>query len=367
MIMPILWRHLLRSYFQVFALCIVGFIAILLVMRFQEVARFASSGANHTAILLFTLYQVPYILVYAIPISCLIAAILLFQKMSHTHELTALRASGLGLKSITYPLILAGSLLAILNFTIASELTPRCRSLSKELVYRMTAVNPLLLFQKDTMVRLKDAYFDMKVLKSNKYAKDFIFIVKNHTNERLSLMTAKEISLEGEMLNGQHVTFISSVDTKRPDDFDHLVIENQTSMCTKASSLSQFMQNSDWHSSYDYYPLKMILAKEVLDQGKKDCSITHAKLEIARRLSIGLAAFTFTFIGVTYGIGIGRHRSKKGVLWALGLSAFFLVCFTSAKSLRHSPTGAMFLYLLPHPLLILLSTRSLKQISYGIE
>ena len=39
-----------------------------------------------------------------IPISCLIVPMLLFQKLSHTHELTALRICGLGLKPIITPL-----------------------------------------------------------------------------------------------------------------------------------------------------------------------------------------------------------------------------------------------------------------------
>ena len=105
--MPIIWRYLLRSYFQVLALCVSGFIAVLLVLRFSEIARFASSGLRKLKVLLFTLYQIPYILPIAVPVSCLIASILLFQRLSHTHELTAFRTCGLGLKPIIYPLIYA--------------------------------------------------------------------------------------------------------------------------------------------------------------------------------------------------------------------------------------------------------------------
>ena len=67
--MPIIWRYLLRSYFQVLALSVSSFIAILLVLRFQEIARFASSGTAQLKVLLFTLLQIPYILPIAIPVS----------------------------------------------------------------------------------------------------------------------------------------------------------------------------------------------------------------------------------------------------------------------------------------------------------
>src|SRR3989338_5815947 len=108
MILPILWRYLLRNYFQVFGLCVSSFVAILLVLRFQEIAHYASSGMGKSFILLFTLLQVPYILPIAIPVSCLIAAILLLQRLSYAQELTAFRACGLGLKPILAPLIYAG-------------------------------------------------------------------------------------------------------------------------------------------------------------------------------------------------------------------------------------------------------------------
>src|SRR3569832_1685770 len=92
--MPILWRFLLKSYFQVFLLCMTSFIAALFVMRFKDIAEFATLNSDALSIFLFSLYQLPYVLPLAIPISCVIASMLLFQKLSHYQELTALRAAG---------------------------------------------------------------------------------------------------------------------------------------------------------------------------------------------------------------------------------------------------------------------------------
>jgi lipopolysaccharide export system permease protein len=365
--MPILWRYLLRNYFQVFSFCVIGFIAILLVTRFQEIARFATSGASYMTVILFTSYQIPLILGYAIPISCLIAAMLLFQKLSHTQELTAFRACGLGLKPLSFPIFLAGCLLSLVNFTIASEIAPRCRTLTKELIYEITSVNPLFLFQKETLVKLKSAYIDMKVLNTGKYADDVVFVINNHSNRRLGLMTAKELSLEKDLLMGNQVTFISSIDAKKPDGFDHLVIENQTSMSTKAVNLSQFMQSKDWYSNYDYLTWRMLMAKETLERKNSSFFKSRTQLEISKRLSIGLAAFSFTFIGIAFGMEIGRSRTKKGIFWAICLAALFMVSFIIAKSLRHYPLASMLIYFLPHPIIILLSARSLKRVSGGVE
>jgi lipopolysaccharide export system permease protein len=364
--MPILWRYLLRSYFQVLLLCVGAFISVLIVLRFQEIARFATSGASVLKVLLFALFQVPYILPIAVPVSCLIASMLLFQRLSHTHELTAFRTCGLGLKSILTPLLFAGFLLSVVNFTIASEISPRCRGTSKTLIFEMATANPLFLLQKESLIKLRNAYYDIGVLKANKYAEDVLLVVKNSSNGHLTVMSAKELTLKGDLLKGEKVTFISSVDSKKGSGFDHLVIENQAEMNTKAANLSQFVQNVDWSESYEYMPLRMILAHDAIEKNPDHLS-KSAQVEISRRISISLAAFTFTLIGIAFGMQISRNRSKKGIVWAISLAALFLVCFISAKSLRHSPMLSTAIYLLPHPVIILLCLRFLKTIREGVE
>lgn len=367
--MPIIWRYLLRSFFQVLLLCVSSFIAVLLILRFQEIARFASSGTDKFKVLLFAFLQVPYILPIAIPVSCLITAMLLFQRLSKNNELTAFRTCGLGLKPITTPLIFAGLFLTLVNLTISCEIAPRCRAYSKELIYQTAAKNPLFLLQKESLVKLKNAYIDMKVLKSGKYAEDVVFAIKNTSNNRLTLMIAKELSLRGELLKGEQVALISSVDPKKGSGFDHLVIENQAVMNTKASNLSQYTQNADWNSTYDYQSLRMILARESVEKAHNSVfSVGRgAQLELSRRLSISIAAFTFTLIGVAFGIQISRNRSKKGIIYAIALASFYLVCFVAAKSLKHCPGISSMIFLLPHPLIILLCLRSLKSINEGVE
>jgi lipopolysaccharide export system permease protein len=364
--MPLIWRYLLRNFFQVFLLCVASFVSILIVLRFQDIARFATSGAPKLKVLLFTLLQIPHILPIAIPVSALIGAILLFQRLSTTHELTALRACGLGLKSLTTPLFFAGLFLMLVNFTIAGELSPRCRGYSKSLIYEMAMSNPLFVLQKESLIKLKNAFFDIGVLKANRYAEDVLLVVKNSSNGRLTLMSAKQLALKGDLLKGEQVALISSIDPKRGEGFDHLVIENQAEMITKASNLSQFLQSTDWAMSYEYLPVRMIVAHDYIE--KQGFSLGRsAREEIARRISLSLAALTFTLIGTAFGMQISRNRSKKGICWAIGLAAFYLVCFISAKSLRHTPLLSTSIYLLPHPIILFFSLRGLKAIRQGVE
>jgi lipopolysaccharide export system permease protein len=349
--MPILWRYLFIHFFQVFSLSVCAFISILLVTKFQDIARFASTGAAKSPTCLFICYQIPSILPLAIPVSCLIAALLLLQRLCRSHELTALRACGLSLSTLAAPLFFMGALLTLLNFIFVSEVAPKCRALSKGLAYEMAAANPLSLLQKETLVPLKNSYFDMKVLKSGKYAKDLIFIMKNLSNQRLGVLAAKELLLDGDYLTGKSVSFISSVDSKKVENFDHLVIENQVEMRTKTSEIGQFLHPSNWNFNFDYLTIPMIRAKNYAGQEAKEHLPFKSYQEIARRLTLALAAFTFTVIGVAYGLEIGRTRSKKALFWALSLAALFMICFLMAKSMKHSLLAPILCYLLPHPVI----------------
>ncbi|PWU13167.1 MAG: hypothetical protein C5B45_06555 [Chlamydiae bacterium] len=363
--MPILWRYLLRNYFQVFFLCVSAFISVLLVLRFQEIARFITSEASFSKIALFSLYQIPYILPIAIPISCLISSLLLFQKLSYHQEITALRTIGLSLQNLVIPILSSGFLLVLLNATIAFELAPICRSKARLLIYETVTSNPLFILQKQSPVKLKNMYIDLQVSRGAKSAEDIIVALKNSSNNRLCLFSFKNLSLVDEELEGNTISYISSFDSKKEYGFDHLMIENQDHMKIKAIQLGQFMQHTNWLSHHDYLTLRMLLAKKSLEAHPK--MPKKILIEIVKRISIAFAAFTFTLIGTCLGLQVGRNQSKKKTLWAISLAAFFMLCFIIAKSMYPNALLAISLLLIPHPLIAWASYRQLKLVSQGME
>lgn len=350
--MPLLWRQLIKSYLRVFLLCLMGFITLLLVLRFQDIARFAASGAPRAHLFKFIAYQIPYILPLAIPVSCLISAILLFQNMSRHSELTALRASGFGLFPIIFPVLFCGLFLTLINFTISSEITQRCRAASKSLARQITRINPLCILHKEKFVKLNDSYIDMKVLKSGNYSEDVIFIMPSLSNQRLGLIIAKKLYLKGANLIGENVTFISSLNSKIPEGYDHLMIENQTKMKTESSKFARYLHSNDWNLRYHYLSLRMFQAKRLVEKNAGIQINSRAFQEICRSISLSLATLTLTLIGVAFGIESAKKSHMKNLFWAISLTAFFIISLMGAKSIRHDPLMLMLCYLLPHLLII---------------
>lgn len=359
-----LWKYLLKEYFQFFLLCVSAFVAILLVIRFQEIALFASSGANLFYIVVFSLYQIPYILPLAIPISCLIAAMILFQRMSHSSELTALRSSGISLFAIGYPILLSAFLLSVLNFTIASEVTPISRLRAKNLIYRIAAENPLIVLQKDSMLDIKTMEFDLKSLHMGKKAKEVLCIVRQSSSDRIGLFTAAELFVDKDFLKGTSLSLVSTGDSHMAQGYDNLMIENQKSLVADKRVICDQLIQKEWFAKEDLLSFSHLLKKCFEENSSLSSS---SFLELSRRACLGFCPLTFTFIGIAFGISIGRHR-KKSALWsAFLLATLIMVCFVLSKTTHHSFLVSWMLYALPQPFAIIYSLRSLLLSSRGIE
>lgn len=372
--MPTFWRYLLKNYLKVLFLAVFSFIAILLVSRLEEIAEVAAIGAKPSYLIRFTLYQIPYILPIAIPISCLISAMILFQRLSHTHELTALRAGGISLRQIIAPILIAGGFLSAGTFYITSELATSSHLATRKMVYDLTSVNPLLLLQSAKIARLKNAYVQMDPLRNGEAARDLVIALNNRSGKRLNLCLVKKVEMENEALHAKHVSLISSAPSSEGGS-DHLIIENQKKMTSSAPEFAQILRKQGWKIANDHLKFSLLrvrskmLKEEIVKHHRaKDIrNLKKCRSEISRRLSLGLATFTFSFMGVAFGMEISRHRTKRGIFAVLVLTTVSLISFFVGKELDHLVWIASLLFLLPHALIVYASLWTLKRVNGGLE
>lgn len=369
--MPILWWYLLKNFTKVLLLSFFSFIAILLVSRLEEIAQFATFGAPPFYLLCFVFYQIPYLLPIALPISCLISSILLFQRLSHSYELTALRAGGIGLLQTIAPILWAAFLLSIANFYIASEIATTSHLATRRMVYELSSFNPLLLLQNAKIARLKEAFVQMEPIRNGEAIGDIVIALKNRKNQRINLLLAKQAEMKNDMVAAKQVSLVLNASTK--GDYDHLIIENQHWSETHAFDLLPFLRGSGWRLANDHLSLKLlrIQLQELRNKNSKGAPLSShyrkCQSEIIRRFALGLSAFSFTLIGIGCGMGIGRNFSRKRISIALILTAATLVSFCIGKSLEHELLISATCFLLPHILMVGISLWTLKQINQGIE
>jgi len=382
--MIIIWRYLLSEYLKVLLLCTVAFIAILLTTRLEDIAHFASLGAQGHVVLKFTMHQIPYILPIALPISCLISAIILVQKLSSTHELTALRAAGMPIRLILAPILISAALISLGNFYIVSEIATSSHHITNTLKSEMKAVNPLLLLHNKHMMRLQGIYFDtLGASRMGESASDVIIAMPNKKNNRINLVFAENLHAGSKNFTASGMTLVTSLKSVDGKQFDNLIIENIEKSVTSIQDFAQILQKKIGSLNNDHLKLNLLLIriqeeKQVLSKAKENeasadtiklisRNISKSYTEIVRRLSISLAAFTFTLMGLAFGITISRNASSRGLIYVIGLAAFFLIAFFSAKGIDYQFVSASILYLVPHAVIIAFSLLTLWRTSKGIE
>jgi lipopolysaccharide export system permease protein len=287
--------------------------------------------------------------------------------MSRTHELTAFRASGFSLATILAPLLLSAFFLCGLNFYVCSEVTTKCRQKAREMLFEETTINPLVLLQRQKLLRIKESYIDMKLDSDGTSAKDVLLITGSQSRDRLSLMSAKKFSLDHETLVGNNVALISHLPSTE-NQFDTLILENQKSLWTDAPSISQFMKQNRTRLNAASLPLKILLLRA--DQktgGGAWRKFQYVCPEVLRRLSLGLAAISFTFMGSVLGMEVGRSRSHKGVIWASLLAIFVFASYMLGKQMKAQFLIPCLAFTLPHFILLFISLRLMKRITRGVE
>lgn len=381
--MPIMWRYLINNYLQIFFLTVIAFIAILLTSRLEEIAHFASFGAEFKLILLFTLLQIPYILPIAIPVACLIASILIMQRLSLNHELTALRSAGFSLKELTAPLILTSAFLVLLNFYIVSELATLSHLKTNMLKSELRSINPLLLLHNKHLMRLKGIYYDvLGQSKMGQLANDVVIAMPNGKKNHLDLFLAKQLRANDEEIDSKNLAFLSPFDQKQ-EGFTDLLLETVSSSSSAIQDFSHFIQKKTSHIAPDHLTLSLLLFR--LNEDKQNLaaltpsevngplrktmmkSITLSLSEIGRRISAGLAPLSFTLLGIAFGMSLSRLQNAYKLFFPISLAALYLICFFAAKALETQVLLAYFLYLCPHLLIVGTSIRKMDKISHGID
>lgn len=382
--MPILWRFLLTQYIKVLVLCALTFIAVLLTTRLDEIAHFAALGAEGRNILLYVLYQIPYIIPIAIPISCLISSILLVQRLSATCELTALRSSGMAIRQFLNPILYAAGFISLLNFYFVSEVATDSHLSSGMLKTQLKSINPLLMLHSKHLMKVKGFYFDtLGASKIGETASEVILAMPNHASARIHLMVATQLNASVDNFSGKGISLITSMEGEQEGAFDHLMVENIGKTVTSIEDFAGILQKKSWSINNDHLKMSLLLARieeekktlqNAISEGKPKSEVKQIRrsldrcyTEIARRLSLALAAFTFTFMGASFGMSISRNRSNRGIFAVIILTAIYLCTFFVAKGMDNHLIASTLVYIIPHFIIIAISLWVLSRISRGIE
>jgi lipopolysaccharide export LptBFGC system permease protein LptF len=113
--------YILRETAKVLGLAVLGVAAVILLAICIRMLR---EGVKPLELRSFIVYMVPLTLPFALPSGLLIAAVMVFGRFAGDNELLAIRASGVSLWSVLWPVLGVGVALAMVAFAVNNFLLP---------------------------------------------------------------------------------------------------------------------------------------------------------------------------------------------------------------------------------------------------
>lgn len=375
---PTLWKYFLTQYLKVLFLSLFAFIVILLATKLQDFANFVSMGAPLSLVGLFILYQIPYIIQIAIPISCLIAAIYLFQRLSQNNAISSARASGISLFGLIAPIMLLSIVLSAITFRYVLDGSAQCHQASKKLEFELRKLHPLAILRNTKLIEQSGMNIEMKgSLDHDQEASHFTLAARYGSQGDIALIIAEKLRLKNDAVLGQNIALIAPTDSHDLNDFDHLMIENVHENEISFADLSLLTSTKRLRLGNDDLSFTLLLAKKndlikklyEAELISKHVSFTKRQLakcysEMTRRITLALSVISFSLLGMSYGISIGR-ATKKRHLSLVSLTALFLVCYLGGKALETHILASCTLYLIPHAVIIFAAIKQLLRIQRG--
>ncbi|MFN5379143.1 MAG: LptF/LptG family permease [Ignavibacteria bacterium] len=121
----LIYRYILRAHVAPFVFGTSVIMALFLIQYMMRwVDKLASKGLDAGTIVQFLVLNLSWIVVLAIPIGVLFSTIMAFGAMSSNHEVTVMKASGIGLLRMMIPVMILGALLWGFTFWYTDSVLP---------------------------------------------------------------------------------------------------------------------------------------------------------------------------------------------------------------------------------------------------
>ncbi len=144
--MFILWRHIIKEHINPFFFSIsVISLVFLLNLVFRELGRILSRGLSFGLILEFFFLNMAWIVALAVPMAVLVATVMAFGRLSGDSEITAMKASGVSILYILFPVLVVSILLNFFliwfNNNVLPDFNHRTRLLATDIARKRPTIN----------------------------------------------------------------------------------------------------------------------------------------------------------------------------------------------------------------------------------
>lgn len=143
--MKVLYRQAIKDFIGPFILAVVVMAGILLMDKiFLLIDLLVRKGINISVVGELMIFSLPFVISFSIPIGVLVASVMMFSRLAHDNELTAVRSAGINPMRLFNPFIIIVILIALFmtyfNGFILPEASHRARNLVTDIAQKKPSV-----------------------------------------------------------------------------------------------------------------------------------------------------------------------------------------------------------------------------------
>ncbi len=326
-----------RSFLTAFFMTLLVLTFVMCTIVIFQIIELLAHDISWRIVLRVFLCGIPAALGYAIPISSLVAVLLIFGRLSADGEITAMKACGVSMRQLVSPVLLLAVVLTIICWYIHMGLAPRSHYARKSIVAQIGAESPIKLIDAGQVIDDFDGY----KVRVGKKRRDKIYdiVINDFTGSEPVEIRA------------------SSGVMRTSDDGDELILElTDVRMVPGPGNADEFFS--------EYWPVRIPVAKkrvyckrnadrtllelqerlkglpvEYTEMGQMDLAKAQMSLrvEMNKRIVLSLSCFTFVLLGIPLGIKAHRKESSTGLAISLCVVVGFYLFIIIADSLARKP------------------------------
>lgn len=318
--------YILKEMIPNFTTSLIVFTFLVLAGRTLKLTEWmVNHGVSPSQVLLITLYTLPYVLFYTLPMATLLASLIAFSRLNEDNEIIALRSSGISLYQIFPPVVIFSIISYLFASFIAIYLFPVGNHSMARLLFEVARSN--------TSIGIKQGIFNDSIPNIVLYANHisahdqtmegvFIFDerdpgLSNTIIARQGKISSnsKQMSINLHLTDGSIFMVSKDLDSSRKLQFNSYDLNIELS-----DIMNRFSSRMKRKKEMSIFELRRQLKKTEKGTGK------HNKLaiELQRKFSIPFACLLLGLIGLP----LGLMRRTKGRSWGVALSfAVFMIYY----------------------------------------
>ena len=318
--MRILRDYILKEFIHSFLLSIVVFTFAFLIGNIIQIANLViNKGVNIISVLKLLFYMVPWLLSFTFPMASLTSVILTFGRLSNDGELTAMRASGISLYRIAFPVLMLGGIISAATFILNDQVSSNASYASRKVIKEIGLRSPAAYLEAGTFIRGFENYvifiYDVK---GNKFKNIRIYQPQEGKPTRTIVAESGEINtfpeknlLELKLFNG------TSEEPSPTDPENFYKLNFRTYYMT--IDLSKVLKKEKIDKKVREMTMRE-LRSEIHKYGKEGIGSLPLFVEVYKKINMSIASFVLILIGIP--LGIRAHRSEKSIGFGISLILF---------------------------------------------